>query len=97
VAARIGALLPLASLFSRFEALRGAPRVAGAIGAAALAVGVSASGPATADSLAERPARPQLATVVARAVPTAATPVGQVSAPSRTRSQSQSPLGPHGR
>ncbi|MDQ3067160.1 MAG: hypothetical protein M3R12_08445, partial [Actinomycetota bacterium] len=65
-----GALLPLASLFSRFEALRGAPRVAGAIGAAALAVGVSASGPATADSLAERPARPQLATVVARAVPT---------------------------
>ncbi|MDQ3067673.1 MAG: RNA polymerase sigma factor, partial [Actinomycetota bacterium] len=35
-----GALLPLASLFSRFEALRGAPRVAGAIGAAALAVGV---------------------------------------------------------
>src|SRR5918994_4669957 len=40
-----GAYLPLASLLSRFEALSLTPRAAGAVGAAVLAVGVSASVP----------------------------------------------------
>jgi RNA polymerase sigma-70 factor (ECF subfamily) len=55
-----GAFLPLATLLQRTEALSFAPRAAGAIGAAALAVGVSASVPAQADPPTAKPAAPQL-------------------------------------
>ena len=51
-------LLPLTTLFSRFEVIALTPRAAGALGAVVLAVGVSASGPAT-SAAATRPMLPK--------------------------------------
>lgn len=73
-------LLPLTTLFSRFEVIALTPRAAGALGAVALAVGVSASAPAQADPpLAERPMTSRLAAVVSARTPVAA--VRDVAAP----------------
>ena len=58
------AYLPLASVLSRFEALSLTPRAVGAVGAAALAVGVSASIPAKADPPAPA-TQPRVATIAA--------------------------------
>jgi RNA polymerase sigma-70 factor (ECF subfamily) len=69
-----GLCLPLASLVSRFEAFSLTPRAAGAVGAAALAVSVSASTPAKADP----PARQAAPPVVAAPVPATAVPVRSV-------------------
>ena len=67
-----GALIPLTTLFSRFESFSLTPRAAGAVGAAVVAVSVSVSGsvPAAADPV---PASPAPARVVA-AGPVAAPP-----------------------
>ena len=69
-----GALFPLATLLSRFEPLGLTPRVAGAIGAAALAVSVSGSGPANAVSPAATSAERQVAVVAPAALPVTAMP-----------------------
>ena len=75
-----GAYLPLASLFSRFETALGlTPRAAGAVGAAALAVGVGASVPAKADPPAP-PAEPRAALVAAAPVAASSTPARQAAA-----------------
>jgi RNA polymerase sigma-70 factor (ECF subfamily) len=69
------AFFPLATLLSRAEAFSLTPRVAGAVGAAVVAVSVSASVPAKADSPpTRRDAR------VEATVPAAATPIASVSA-----------------
>ena len=73
------ALLPLTTLLSRFEALSLTPRAAGAVGAAALAVGVSASVPAKADPPAAKPATLHLAAVAP--APRAVTAVPAKQAP----------------
>lgn len=70
--------LPLASLLSRFETFSLTPRAAGAVGAAALTVGVSASMPAKADPPAQ-PAAPSVSTIAAAPVPVAAVPVRQLA------------------
>lgn len=75
-----GAFFPLATLLSRAEAFSLTPRVAGAIGAAVVAVSVSASVPATADSLPTKPAARHGATVVSVAVPVTAVRARQTSA-----------------
>jgi RNA polymerase sigma-70 factor (ECF subfamily) len=59
-----GAYLPLTWLFSRFDALSLTPRAAGAVGAAALAVGVGASVPEQVDPPAPG-VEPEVATIAA--------------------------------
>jgi RNA polymerase sigma-70 factor (ECF subfamily) len=64
-----GALFPLTTLFSRLESFSLAPRAAGAVGAAVVAVSVSAGVPPSADTAPARPA------------PTRHVAVGSVAAP----------------
>jgi RNA polymerase sigma-70 factor (ECF subfamily) len=68
-----GALFPLTTLFSRFESFSMTPRAAGAIGATVLAVGVSASVPASvpagADPAHATPAPTRLVEVAPAAAP----------------------------
>ena len=58
-----GALFPLTTLFSRLDSFSLTPRAAGAVGAAVLAVGVSASVPPSADPAPASPAPTRLAAV----------------------------------
>ena len=97
-----GAFFPLATLLSRVEAFSLTPRVAGAVGAAVVAVSVSSSVPANADPPATKPAARAEATGSSAATPVAAvsakgTPAAK-SAPSngsaRGQLQSTSPPGP---
>src|SRR5688572_12536284 len=74
-----GVYLPLASLLSRFDTLSLTPRAAGAVGAAALAVGVSASMPAKADPPAAAPP-PRVATIAAAPIAATAAPARRVPA-----------------
>ena len=67
-----GVLVPLATLFSRFEAVNLSPRVAVAVGATVLAVGVSASQPAKADPPPTKAAQPQVTRVAPAPAPVAA-------------------------
>jgi RNA polymerase sigma-70 factor (ECF subfamily) len=62
-------LAPLTSFMSRFEGLGSAPRAAGAIGAAAVAIGVGSSGPAQADPQPVAPKAPVPAVLPADATP----------------------------
>jgi RNA polymerase sigma-70 factor (ECF subfamily) len=75
-----GALLPLATLLSRAEAFSLTPRVAGAIGAAVVAVSVSASVPASADPPPTKSAAPHRSAVVSAPLPVTAVPVKQAPA-----------------
>jgi RNA polymerase sigma-70 factor (ECF subfamily) len=77
---RHGAFLPLATVLSRFEPFGLTPRAVGAVGAAALALGVSASVPAHAD---RPPATAAVVPVTAPAFITAAQ-AKQVPAPPKT-------------
>ena len=69
-----------ATLLSRAETFSLAPRAAGAIGVAALAVGVSASVPASADPPPPQSAAPERAAVVSAALPAAAVPATPATA-----------------
>ncbi len=75
----LGGLLPLTTLLTRFESFSVTPRAAGAVGAAVLAVSVSASVPATADPAPVSPAPTRQAAVVRVAAP--APIVAPVAAP----------------
>ena len=76
----LGAFLPLASLLSRVESFSLTPRAAGAIGAAALAVGVSASVPAKADPPLAKPVSPRLAAAAPVTPPVRPTPAKRPAA-----------------
>lgn len=69
-----GALVPLATFYSRFEAFGLTPRAAGAVGAAVLAIGVSPSAPAKADPPPVEPAVPRLAAAALTPVPVRTAP-----------------------
>jgi RNA polymerase sigma-70 factor (ECF subfamily) len=75
-----GALLPLATLLSRAEAFSLTPRVAGAIGAAVVAVSVSASVPASAEVPPTKSAAPHRSAVVSAPPPVTGVPVKEAPA-----------------
>ena len=94
-----GALLPLTTLFSRFESFSLTPRAAGAVGAAVVAVSVSASVPAGADPAPATAAPTRLVAVspVAASAPVAApVPATQVPArkavPQKRRATAKAPI-----
>ena len=87
-----GALLPLVTLLSRFEPLGLTPRAAGVIGAAALAVGVSASVPGKADHPPPaRPAAPALVAVAPQPVLVTAAPIKRAATPKPVRAKRRAP------